>query len=79
MVAGRHHVDAPAKDLIADLAGDAEAGRRILGVGDDDVDLMMIDEGGQPAPDELAPRAADNVSDEQDPRHMAGFPLPTGT
>ena len=47
VIAGRHHVDAPVEELIADLAGDAEAGRRVLGVGDDEVDLMVID---QPRP-----------------------------
>ena len=38
VIARRHHVDAPVEQLIADLARDAEAGRRVLGVGDDEVD-----------------------------------------
>ena len=79
VVAGRHHVDAPSQELIADLAGDAEAGRRVFGVGDDDVDLMVVDERGQTALDELASRPPDDVADEENPRHMAGFPPPTGT
>ena len=29
------------EQLVADLAGDAEAGGRVLGVGDDEIDLVM--------------------------------------
>ena len=38
VIARRHHVDAPVEELVADFAGDAEAGRGVLGVGDDEVD-----------------------------------------
>ena len=32
------------EELVADLARDAEAGRGVLGVGDDEIDLMVLDE-----------------------------------
>ena len=44
VIARRHHVDAPVEQLVADLAGDAEAGRGVLGVGDDEIDAVVVDE-----------------------------------
>ena len=66
VIAGRHHVDAPVEQLVADLARDAEAGRRIFGVGDDEVDGVVVDEGAEALPDELAAGAPDDVADEED-------------
>ena len=65
MVARRHHVDAPLEQLIANLARDAEAGGRVLGVRDDEIDPVEVDDARQPVPDELAPGLADDVADEQ--------------
>ena len=44
VIARRHHVDAPVEQLIADLARDAEAGGGVLGVGDDEIDAVVVDE-----------------------------------
>ncbi len=44
----------------------AESGRGVLDVGHDEVDRMMAAKGGNGAPHELAPRPAEQVSDEQD-------------
>ena len=44
VIARRHHVDAPVEQLVADLARDAEAGGRVLGVGDDEIDAVVVDE-----------------------------------
>ena len=46
VIAGRHHVDAPVEQLVADLARDAEAGGGVLGVGDDEVDAVVVDDAG---------------------------------
>ena len=74
------------EELVADLARDAEAGGGVLGVGDDEIDRVVVDEGRQALPDELAPGPADDVADEEDahaeeiapaggrrPPMMAGF------
>ena len=54
------------EDLVADLARDAEAGGGVLGVGDDEIDLMVVDERPDAAPHQLAARPADDVADEED-------------
>ena len=59
-------IDAPLEDLIADLTGNPEPGGRILGVGDHEVDRVMLDERGQAATHELTPGTADDVADEED-------------
>src|SRR5439155_2014883 len=66
VVARGHHADAPVEELIADLARDAEARRRVLHVGDHQIDGVVLDEGAEPTPDELASRPADDVANEED-------------
>ena len=66
MIARRHHVDAVFEQLLAYLTCDAETGGGILGVGDDEIDLVIVDERGEPASHELAPWTPDDVADEED-------------
>ena len=54
------------EQLIPDLACDAEAGGSVLSVRDYQVDAMKVDDARQPAADELAPRLADDIADEED-------------
>ena len=72
VVARGHHVDAAVEQLVADLARDAEAGGRVLGVGDDEVDRVAVDEGRQPVLDQVAPGPADDVADEEQSRMVDG-------
>jgi hypothetical protein len=63
VIARRHHVDAPLEQLIADLARDAEAGGRVLGVRDHEIDLVMSTSA---AALRISSRpAADDVADEE--------------
>ena len=49
VIARRHHVDAVVEDGVGDVAGDAEAGRGVLDVGDHEVDAVALDERGDGA------------------------------
>jgi hypothetical protein len=66
VVARRHHADAPVEELIADFARDAEACGGVLHVRDHEIDGVVLDEGAEPAPDQLAARPPDDVADEED-------------
>jgi hypothetical protein len=66
VIAGGHHVHAPVEQLLADFARDAEPGGRVLGVGDHQIDAVVVDDRLQSLPHELAPGAADDVADEKD-------------
>ena len=59
-------VDAVAEDGVGDVAGDAEAGGRVLDVGDDEVDVALLDQRGDGAARDLAPGLAEDVADEKD-------------
>ena len=50
----------------------AESTRRILGVGDDDVGGVKLDEGAQAPPHQLASRPPDDVADEEDAHQEPG-------
>jgi hypothetical protein len=52
--------------LIADLARDAEPGGGVLRVRNHEIDLVVLDNRLEPVPDEVAPRPADDVADEED-------------
>ena len=43
--------------------------RSVLGVGNDEVDLVAFDDGRQPVTDEIAPRPAHDVADEEQSGH----------
>ena len=59
-------MDAAIEQVVADLARDAEAGGGVLGVGDHQVDAVMVDEAVQSPPHELTPGSADDIADEED-------------
>src|SRR5205823_8465019 len=61
VIARRHHVDAPFENLVADLARDAEAGRRVLDIRDDDVDCVVFRYRRQAAPHQLAAGPPENI------------------
>src|SRR5581483_8091306 len=65
VIARRHDVDAEVEQLLADLARDPESARGVLGVGDDQVDLVVVDHRGDPRADAVATRLADDVADEE--------------
>ena len=66
VVARRHHVDAIAEDCIRHVAGDAETRRRVLDVGDDEIESALLDERRNRAPGNLAAGLSKDVADEQD-------------
>ena len=72
VVARCHDVEAAVEQLIANLACDAEAGRGILNVGDHEIDLVIVADRRQAAPNQLAAGAADDVADEEEANHESG-------
>ena len=69
VVARRHHVDAAVEQLLADLARDAESGRRILGIRDHaDRSAWCATIAANAAPHEFASGPADDVADEEEAR-----------
>ena len=71
VIAGRHDVDAVAEDRVGDVAGHAESRGRILDVGDDEVDVALLDERGDGAPRDLTPGLAEDVANEKDVHRSA--------
>jgi hypothetical protein len=65
VIAGRHDVDAQIQEFVADFARDAEAGGRVFGVNDHQVDLMTANQNAEPGLDELAPGSTDDVTNEE--------------
>ena len=72
VVARRHDVNAVIEQLIADLACDAEPGRGVFRVRNHEVDLVVLDDRLEPILDKVAPGAADDVANEEDPDHRYG-------
>jgi hypothetical protein len=72
VIARGHHVDAPLEQLIADLTSHTEPGGGILGICDDQIDSVEIDDPRKPAPDQVTPGLADDVSYEQEADHVNG-------
>jgi hypothetical protein len=48
------------------LGGQTETGRRVLAVGDDCVDVMLLSREGEMFLENLAPRRPDDVADDED-------------
>src|SRR5207249_2802951 len=71
VIARRHDVDAPLEQLIADLPRDAESRGRVLGVRDDEIDLVMLHDRGQSVPHEIASGPPHDVADEEELHEMA--------
>ena len=65
MVAACDDVDAIGKQIVGDFGCDTEAGCRVLAVGDDEVDLAVCDEVGQPIANDLASRRTDDIPDKE--------------
>src|SRR5262245_22782424 len=72
VIARRHDVEAAVEQLIADLAGDAEAGCGIFHVADDEIDLVIVAERRQAATNQLAAGTTDDVADEEKANHATG-------
>jgi hypothetical protein len=75
VVAAGHHVHAVLEEVVGDVRRDAEPGRRVLDVGDHQIDLLMRDQRGEASAHQLPSRLADDVADEQEANH----PGDTGT
>src|SRR5687767_6922063 len=65
VIAGGHRGNAVAGEIFGEIRRDAEARGGILDVGDDEVGLMMRDETGQPAANQLAAGTPADVANEQ--------------
>ena len=66
VIAERDGVDAGADQLAIDGGREAGAAGGVLGVGDDEVELVLGDEAGDGAADDVAARFADDVADEEE-------------
>src|SRR5207237_2483210 len=66
VIAGRHRIDAVAENRFRDVAGDTEPRRRILDVGNDEVERLTLDQRGHRAARDFAPGFAEDVADEED-------------
>src|ERR1041385_9121547 len=69
VIPARHHVNAVLEQIVGDVRREAEAGRRVFRVGDDEINLMPGDNRRQPSANELAARAPDDVTDKKDSDH----------
>ena len=69
MIAAGHDVDAVREQIVRDVGRDAEPCRRVLDVGNDEVNVVVRDERGQAATDQLAARAADDVANKEETGH----------
>src|SRR5262249_21727303 len=65
VIARGHHIDPVLEQLIADLARDAEAGRGVFGIGNYEVDAVMLNDGAKAALHKIATGAPDDVTDEE--------------
>ena len=65
MIAGGQAVDTGVEQLARDIAGQPEAARRILAVGNREIELETIFETRQLRLNHLASRPPDNIADEQ--------------
>jgi hypothetical protein len=73
VVAERDCIGAGIDEFIVDDLGDAEAARRILTIDDDEVELPIGNERGQPFDHDGPPRAADNVADKKNTHTLFGL------
>ena len=67
VVAGGDDVDAGGVELLADLVGDAEAMRRVLAVGDDEIEREVAAQPRHMLDDDVAPGAPDHVTAKKHP------------
>ena len=72
VIPGGHDVDAGVEDLFAEFARDAKAGGRVLRVGDDKIELVVVPECGHTATHKVASWASDDIADEEQSGHDAG-------
>jgi hypothetical protein len=64
-IAGRHHVDAQVEKFVSERGCDPKSGSRIFAIRDDEIDRVLFYEFRQTVPDDGAPRAAKNVTNEE--------------
>ena len=74
VVAGGHRIGARLQRALEDLLGDAEAAGRVLAIDDDEVELPVGDQAGQPVEDGGPSGAADHVA-EKEKSHRARLSL----
>ena len=65
VIAGGHHVNAHLEQFFGERWRDAEPRRRVLAIGDDKIDRVLLREFGQTFPDDGSPRPPENVTDEK--------------
>jgi hypothetical protein len=66
VVAGRDEIHPGSEHLVRGLGRQAESGRRVLAVGDDRVDVVLLSREGEMFLENLAARRTDNVADDED-------------
>jgi len=64
-LARSHHIDAPIEQRLADIAREAKPRGGVFRVGNRQIDVVMLDEAAQAFLDEIPPRTANDVADEQ--------------
>ena len=65
VIAGSEHVDAEVEEFFGDLTGDAEAGRGVLSVGDDQINRMSSNQRSQFFLNDIPPGPPKNVPNKQ--------------
>jgi hypothetical protein len=73
VVAERDRIGAGIDELIVDDLGDAKAACRVLTVNDDEIELPIGNERGQPLGHDGPPGAADNVADKKNTHTLFGL------
>jgi len=74
VIAQRDHIHAIRSQLVEQVLRDAASAGDVLGVGDDQVDLSVADEGGELLVNDLPAGPADDIPQAQDPnRHLTGL------
>src|SRR5580704_1448217 len=73
VVAGGDHVDVQLEQLLRERGRDAETSRRVLPVGNDQVDGVIADNARQPVLDDSPSWPPENVANEENPHVTSTF------
>ena len=79
MIAGGHHVGAEVEQFVGDLRGHAKAAGGVLDVHDGQIDLVGLADVANVLTDDPAPRAAEDVADEEDVQRCSMLQWKEGT
>jgi hypothetical protein len=71
VIAGRQHADAKFEKFFGDLRCEPESAGRILGVGNNQIDLVLVDKMLHPVTDNGPTGTSKNVSNEEQAQRVA--------